>query len=399
MNGTYVEINLDNIGKNAKSITEKYNNYNYYIGVIKSDGYGHGKYIVNELYKNGINYFAVSYIDEALEVRKYNKDVSILCLQPISIDDIEKAISNNITIIVHDKNYLDKLLSLNIKSKLNIHIKIDSGMNRLGFKNKNEVKEAYDKINNNENLYLEGIFSHFATIGVFDKYFDKQVENFKELTSLIDLKTIPIVHLGSSVTMLAHPKIDFTTGIRMGIVMYGYNVSPTSSNKGVKNILRNLRNRYYQKKYNISETYSNVKIDLYPAMTMKTKLTQIKNVKKGEVIGYGASYKAEEDIIIGILPIGYSNGIGKLNNGRYVIINNKKYYVLGELGMNMMMIKLDENVNINDEVTILGESITLGQMSRFAGFTISETLLNIGRNNKRVYTKNKKIEYIDESRE
>lgn len=399
MNGTYVEINLDNIGKNAKSITEKYNDYKYYIGVLKSDGYGHGKYIVNELYKNGINYFAVSYIDEALKLRKYNKDVPILCLQPISIEDIKKANINNITVIVHDKDYLEKLLNLKLESKLNIHIKIDSGMSRLGFKDKNEVKEAYNKINNNENLYLEGIFSHFATIGVFDKYFDKQVENFKEITSLIDLKTIPIVHLGSSVTMLAHPKIDFTTGIRMGIVMYGYNVSPTSSSTGIKNILRNLRNRYYQKKYNISETYSDVKIDLYPAMSMKTKLTQIKNVNKGEVIGYGATYKAEEDIIIGILPIGYSNGIGKLNNGRYVIINDKKYYVLGELGMNMMMVKLDESVSLDDEVTILGNSITLGQMSRFAGFTISETLLNIGRNNKRVYTKDKKIEYIDESRE
>ncbi len=397
MKGTYVEINLDNIGKNAKSITEKYNDYKYYIGVLKSDGYGHGKYVVNELYKNGINYFAVSYIDEALKLRKYNKDVPILCLQPIDIDDIKKAETNNITIVIHDMDYLDSILKL--KSKLNVHIKIDSGMNRLGFKNKYEVKDAYEKIKNNEYLYLEGIFSHFATIGVFDKHFDNQIEKFKEITSLIDLSTIPIVHLGSSVTLLAHPKINFCNAIRVGMVMYGYNVSPISSNKGIKNILRNMRNKYYQKRYKISKTYSNVKLDLYPSMSMKTKIIQIKRVKKGEVIGYGASYEAKEDMIIGILPIGYSNGIGKKNNGRYVLINNNKYFVISELGMNMMMIKIDKNVDINDEVIVLGDLITIGQMSRFEGISLAQTLLNIGKNNKRIYIKGGKVEYIDESRE
>ena len=398
MHDTYVKINLDNLGNNIKEITKKYDNYNYYIGVVKSDAYGHGKYIVNTLVENGINYLAVSYLDEAIKIRKYNKNIPILCLQPINLDDLELALKNNVTIIVHDLSYLNKLLKKEITKKLKIHIKIDTGMNRLGLKDKDEVKEVFDKINNNKTLILEGIFTHFATTGIFDKHYDNQVEKFKELTSLIDLKSIPIIHLESSVILLSHPKIDFANAIRMGIIMYGYNVSPTKSNKGIKNILRNIRNTYYRKKYNISKIYYNVNLNLKPSMSMKTYINQIKKVNIGEYIGYGAGYKTEENMTIAVLPIGYSNGIGKLNNNRYVLIKGKKYYVVGSLGMNMMCIRIDENVKINDEVTVLGDDITLGVMSRFNNSSISETLVNIGNSNKRIYEKNKKIEYIEESR-
>lgn len=395
MNKTYVEINLDNIGNNARVIKEKYKEYDYHIGVLKSEAYGHGEYIVNELYENGINYFAVSYIYEALEIRKYNKEVPILCLQPVDLNDINSVVENNLTIIVHDINYLNELVKLNIKSKIKVHIKIDSGMNRLGFKDKNEVRKAFDIINKSKFLFLEGIFSHFATIGVFDNKWDYQLNKFKELTSLIDLNEIPIVHLGSSVILLSHPKIDFCNGIRMGILLYGYNVSPISSNNGIKNILRNFRNKYYQKKYHISETFSNVKIDLKPAMKMYTNIIQIKNVKKGEFIGYGASYVADTDMKIAVLPIGYNNGIGRVNNGQYVLINGKKCPMLGVSGMNMFVVKIDSDIKISDKVLVMGDEITIGQFSRFNNNTLSESLLNIGKNNLRVYVKNKNIIYVD----
>mgnify|MGYP004446287831 CR=1 FL=1 len=396
MKETYVEINLDNLENNVKSIKEKYSNYKYHIAVIKSDAYGHGRYIVNSLYNSGINYVAVSYIGEALEIRKYNKEISILCLQPVDLDEILLAIDNNITVIVHDINYLDLLLKEKFNGKLKIHLKIDSGMNRLGFKDKNEVKKAYELITSNDNFILEGIFTHFATIGVFDKHYDDQVNKFKEITSLIDLNEIPIVHLGSSVILLSHPKLDFCNAVRMGILLYGYNVSYSLSNNGLKNKLRNLRNRYYQKKYNISKTFSNVKIDLRPSMKMYTKIIQIKNVKMGEYIGYGACFKAEKDMIIAVLPIGYSNGIGKKNNGRYVLINSKKYYMVGQMAMNMMTIEIDNSVKINDKVLILGDNITLGQMSRFNDWSISETLLNIGNSNRRIYIKGKNKIYEED---
>ena len=116
----------------------------------------------------------------------------------------------------------------------------------------------------------------------------------------------------------------------------------------------------------------------------------------GEYIGYGAGFKAEKDMIIAVLPIGYSNGIGKKNNGRYVLINSKKYYMVGQMAMNMMTIEIDNSVKINDKVLILGDNITLGQMSRFNDWSISETLLNIGNSNRRIYIKGKNKIYEED---
>ena len=98
MDKTYVEINLDTLRNNAKEIIKKYNDYKYYFGVVKSNAYGHGEYIVNELIKGGINYIAVSYLEEAIKVRQYNKDIPILCFVPVDLDDLNLAIDNNITI-------------------------------------------------------------------------------------------------------------------------------------------------------------------------------------------------------------------------------------------------------------------------------------------------------------
>lgn len=392
---TYVEIDLDKLGHNAKEITTKYNDYKYFFAVLKSDAYGHGEYIVNELYKNGINYFAVSYIKEALDIRKYNKDVPVLLLQPINLNDINIAIKNKLTIVVHELKYLKELIKLNIKNELKIHLKIDSGMNRLGFTDKTELKEAVDIINNTNNLILEGIYSHFATIGLFDKHWDNQIERFKDITSLIDLKRIPIVHMGSSVILVSHPKIEFCNGVRMGILLYGFNVCPTTSNKGIKNILRNYRNKYFQKKYNISKTYTNVKLNVEPAFSLYTNILQIKKIKAGEYIGYGATYKTKKDMMIAVLPIGYNSGIGRANIGRYVLINDKKYKVLGEVGMNMLTIEVDESVSISDKVVVLGNSITPRILASFADRTIADMLISMGKSNERRYIKDNKIDYIE----
>lgn len=121
---------------------------------------------------------------------------------------------------------------------------------------------------------------------------------------------------------------------------------------------------------------------------------QIKKVNKGEYVGYGAIYKAKNDILIAVLPVGYNEGIGRENNNRYVYINNNKYDVIGEIGMNMIVVKIDEMVNITDKVELMGENITLGQISRFANKSIHEMLLNIGKNNERIYIKNNTIEFI-----
>ena len=374
-----VIVDLNNIGHNARTITNTFKDYKYYIAVLKGNAYGHGMKIVNKIIENGFNYIAVFSLNEALEVRKYNKDIPVLLLCPISVNELEIAKNNNFTITVHDIDYLKELLKLDYKLK--IHLKLDTGMNRLGFKDKAEVVYAVNAIKES-NYVLEGIYSHFATIGLFDPYYDKQVNKFIELTSLLDLNEIPMIHFSSSVILLTHKKLDCVNALRCGILLYGYNVCPFISNSGIKNKLRNIRNKYYQKKYNLSKLSTNVNIDIKPCMKFVTHILQIKEIKQGETIGYGAT-KVDKDTRIAILPIGYSNGIGK--NKRYVLINGNKYYSIGEIAMNMMSISIDDRVNISDEVLVLGDDLTLGKVSNFNNNTLSETLINIGNNNTITY--------------
>ena len=189
--------------------------------------------------------------------------------------------------------------------------------------------------------------------------------------------------------MMAHKKEDIATATRMGLVMYGYNISPESYGGGIKNKLRAARDKHYQKKYNLSETIRDVEIDLKPAISMKTRIIQLKDVKAGEHIGYSAGYEAQEDIRIAVLPVGYNNGIGHQNNGRVVEIKGKLCPVVGAVGMNMMAVRVDNDINYDDEVTLLGGSITLGMFSRFSGLGLAEVMLGVGKNNPRYYITDK----------
>ena len=300
---TYVEVNIDNLKNNVKNIVNYYNNYEYYFGVVKGNCYGHGTtYVINELIESGINYLAVSSLEEALEVRKINKRIPILCLEPIRIEYIDICIKNNITITVHDYNYAKELINKKLNKKLKIHLKIDSGMNRLGFKERKEINEIYQELKNKENTQIEGIFTHFATLGINDKEWDNQLNKFKELTSDINLKEIPIVHLAKSASFINHPKIDFANGIRMGISMYGYDTTPKYSHRGIKNKLRAVKRALNRRKNKISETINKLPIELKPAFKMYTEIMQVKKLKKGEFVGYGATYRANKDELIGIMP-------------------------------------------------------------------------------------------------
>ncbi len=392
---TFIEVNIDHLKDNVSNIIKKYNDYKYYIAMVKSNAYGHGLYIVNDLIDSGINYFAVSSLEEAMEIRKYNKDIPVLCVEPIEIDSVDIAIKNNITLTIISLDYLKKLINKN-NSFMKVHIKIDTGMNRLGISDKDEFNMVVGLINKNSNICLEGLFTHFATPGVNDKYFDFQLSNFRDITNDIDLNKIPIVHLSSSFILLAHPKIEFANGVRFGTILYGYDISPHKLSNSPKDILRRVRNNYLIKKYNISKTYDNVDIKLKPALKVKTNIIQIKKIKAGDKVGYGLFYTARKDELIATIPIGFDDGIGINHIGRYVIINNKKYPVIGEISMCMMSILIDDSIKLGDEVTVMGDGITLGMISRLNNTTIHNTLVNIGKNLPRVYIKNNKKDCIVE---
>lgn len=369
---TYVEINLDNLYSNVNNIVKKYDYYKYYIGMVKSNAYGHGYYIVNTLIDAGINYLAVSSLDEAVEIRKYNKDIPVICTEIIDDDLIDIALDNNVTLTIDNLDYLKKIGS----KKCKIHLKLDTGMNRLGIKTREEFNNIYNYIKSNDNIYLEGIFTHFGTPGINDKQYDNQIESFKEITKDIDLKTIPIVHLSSSFGLIAHPRIDFENAVRVGTLIYGYDISLHDYGKSFRDKVKKFRDNYLIKKYNISPVIRNVKIDLKPAFKLKTNVMEIRNVKKGEVIGYG-KVPLEYDTKVAILPIGYDEGIGESNNNRYVLINNKKYKCVGPICMCMMFVAIDDSVKVHDEVTVMGDSLTLGYLSRLKNSTIHDTLINL----------------------
>ena len=390
---TYVKINLDNIAHNVKNILENYSKYNYYIGVVKGSAYGHGAYIVKTLIANGINYLAVSNLDEAIEIRKYDKKIPILCLEPIDVDYLEICANNKITITVSSEEYTKKIKNTNLK--LYIHLKIDSGMNRLGFDNPKVLKKCYESLRQNNNLFIEGIYTHMGTLGIGDQYWDKQLAEFKKITQQISLKDIPIVHIDRSATMLCHPKIDICNGVRIGIALYGYGQT-VINNHGFKQKLRNLRRKYKIKKFHISNTEINKNINLKPALSLYSEIMEIKDVYKDEFVGYLGFVNKKEKIRVATANIGYADGIPLSARGGYVAINGSRYEIIGTINMGMISIRVDDKVRVGDTVEIIGDNIPASEVSSHNCSTVYQTMTSISPLLPRVYFKNNKQEKVVE---
>ncbi|MBQ9318774.1 MAG: alanine racemase [Bacilli bacterium] len=344
----YVEVNTKIIKKNIKNIIKYNEQYKYYIGVVKGNAYGHGLKVSKYMIESGVNYLATATLDEALEIRSnVDKNIPVLILQPVNIENIDICIKNNITITISNYDYYQELNKLDVK-KLKVHLKIDSGMNRLGLNNKDNINDIY----HNHHFILEGIYTHLATIGISDNRFDKQINKFKELTSNIDLKKIEMVHLYSSNAFIIHPKLDFASGVRLGIVMFG--VSPRNlNNKGFKNYLRKIKRDLTRRKLKISAINDDFTIDVEPALQLCSEVSEIKEIEKDEYVGYGNRYKTDSKCKIAIVQVGYMDGLSLNNSGRNVLINGKNYPIVGVVNMGMITIKVDDTVKVHDKVIII----------------------------------------------
>lgn len=382
---TYAIIDEDKLKNNIKEIKAKYDNYKYYIGVVKNNAYNHGIKIINSLIEGGINYLAVSSLEEALDARKYNSEIPILCLEVIDLDYIYDCINNNVTITVESLEYLEKLNKIKLDFPIKIHLKLNTGMNRLGISEVKEVNKCVSIISENKKLILEGIYTHFATSGISDKYYDDQMEKFQELTKDIDLTTIPIVHLGRSLTLVNHDKPDFVNGIRLGIIMYGFSQS-IKEDTSLRGKLRAIKRKKLIKKFNISKTYLTNDLNLKTAFSLYSNVMTIKKVKNKEFVGYGANFFADRDIKVAIIPIGYADGVTiKYKN---VFIKGKKCQIIAD-SMDMLMVKVDNNVKIGDKVEIFGENISIREASQNNGCN-SYRLFNMITNRvPRIYKKGK----------
>lgn len=380
---TYLEVDCENLKNNIINIKENYPGYDYYFGVVKANAYGHGGYIINSLIEGGINYLAVSSLEEAIKLREFNTEIPILILEPIHLEYLDKCIKYNITISVSNMEYFKELLTIQLPSKLKVHIKLDTGMSRLGIKTSEDLNEMINKLPNNPSLFLEGIYTHFATSGINDKHWDDQLENFKKITKDIDLSTIPIVHMGRSLTLVNHPKIPFCNGTRLGIAMYGMSQSMPQG-KGFKAFLRNIRNKHNRKKLHISATTTTNNLNLKTAISLYSEVIDLRTISKNDFVGYGALFTADKNMIIATLPIGYADGIPK--NIKHVCINNKIYNVVGEVCMDMICVVVDESVKLYDKVTIIGgDKLPVKKVANECGISAYSLFTGITSRVPRVY--------------
>ena len=355
---TYAVIDGNVIKENIKEIKRHYPDYKYYIGVVKNNAYHHGIKCVTSMIEGGINYFAVSSLEEAISLRNYT-DFPILILEPIAIDLVLDAINLNLTITVDSLDYAKKLVDVDLFAKLKVHLAVDSGMNRLGIKDAKELESTYSLLLANDKINLEGLYTHFATSGIMDPYYDKQLKTFKSITSSISLKDIPIVHLGRSLTLVTREKLDFVNGIRLGIIMYGLSLS-SNLGGGLKGKLRKLKRTLIRKKYKCSACHFTSNLKLKTAFSLYSSVMAIRRVYKGDNVGYN-TYKIKNDGYIITIPIGYADGVTK--DFKYVSYKGKKLPIVSD-SSDMLMAFSEDYISVDEKIEIFGASISVLEAAR-----------------------------------
>ena len=339
----YAKINLDNIQKNIQSIKSKFSNKVAVMGIVKANAYGHGAVeVAKAMCDAGVNYFGVAAIDEAIELRQNDISLPILILGQIFKQDFCTAIENDITCTIVDIDTAKRLsaVAVSMNKKVKIHIKIDTGMGRIGFQpdddGYNQVKEIFTL----DGLLVEGIFTHFACADSVDKtssYNQKQkfLQFYQRLKD--DGYSIPICHMYNSASVI---DLDENCGdmVRCGIMAYGLYPSE-----------------------DVSRDFT-----LYPAFEFKSSISFVKNVEKGFTISYGSTYVTEKPMKIATVPVGYADGYPRyLSSKGEVLVHGKRCPILGRICMDQFMIDVSHipQVNIADEVTLIGtdgnETITV----------------------------------------
>jgi len=320
--GTTAIIDFKNLRHNFNVLKELAPNK--LVLVVKADAYGHGlKQVVEAL--DNVDCFAVATIDEALIIRQTRPHVRVLLLEGfLSQYELDIAFENNFDSVIHQQQQLDLIVESDINQKINIWLKYDSGMNRLGF-SENEFIDALSIINQQKNINEIILMSHFASANNRQSQFtQEQTKRFLSLS-----KGYPL-SLSNSSAML-NGKCLKDEWCRVGLALFG--VSPVEDSTA---------NEY----------------NLKPVMTMKSNIIAIKTVNAGESIGYSQTYTTDVEMKIAIVGLGYGDGYPwSLSKSAYVKINNHKATIVGRVSMDMLAIDISDlnNVNIGDSVLIWGK--------------------------------------------
>ena len=363
---TRVEVDLQILAENFKAI-KSHVGKSKVMPVLKANAYGHGLVRVAQLYEElKADYLGVAVVEEGILLREMGIKIPILVLGGVWGNQIPLFLKHNLTITASSIDKLKQIdeTSAQMKTKAIVHLKIDTGMERIGVHHYNAEKfleAAYSY----KNINVEGIYSHFATAESSDLTFTKlQLERFNEVLDYYNKHSIkpPIRHISNSGAILQLPEANLDM-VRPGIMLFG--VYPSK---------------------NIKKT-----IVVKPALTWKSLVVYFKVIKAGNAVGYGLTWKPDHNIRAVTVPVGYGDGYFRsMSHKAKVLLNGKLYPVVGNISMDQIVVNIENDSAYNsDEVILLGSdgknSITAEDLAEWAGTIPYEILTNINTRVPRIY--------------
>lgn len=325
---TLATVDLEAIRGNIKAVQEHVPNGTKTYAVVKANAYGHGAIAVAKAIEGQVDAYCVSNLDEAIELREAGIDKEILVLGVILADQIALAISYKLVMTAASLEWLDCLKNEGIDlTHLHVHVKIDSGMGRIGVRTLTEANQLIAGLKE-LGASVDGVFTHFATAdeAKVDK-FKQQLSFFTDLVDALDDKP-NLVHASNSATSLWHSDSIFNA-VRLGIVIYGLNPSG----------------------HDLALPYP-----LKEALSLESALVHVKSIEAGATVGYGATYEALEAQFVGTIPIGYADGWTRDMQNFKVLIDGQFCPVIGRVSMDQITVRLPKVYPIGTKVTLIGRN-------------------------------------------
>ncbi len=377
LNRAWAEIDLDAIAHNVRQIKKSIGPRVEMMGVVKADAYGHGvSEVVRTLLENGVTQLAVSMLDEAIQIRQMGIEVPILVLSYTDPVRAEEIVLYKVTQTVFSHELAEALSKAAVKlnKSAKIHIKVDTGMTRVGFMPGYSAVKHITEIGKLPGVVIEGLFSHFASADERDpEYTRLQFERFISLCNELGRVGIhvPIKHVCNSAATIQFPEMHLDL-VRPGIILYG--LYPSCE---------------------VNKT----KLSLKPAMALKANVIFVKDVEQDVCISYGRTFKTARSSKIATIPIGYADGYTRLlSNKGSVLVNGEIAPIVGRICMDQCMIDvtdLKSEVKVGDEVVLFGcqgdKYIGVDEVADSIGTINYELVCIVGKRLPRVYLKDGEI--------
>lgn len=364
---TWAEIDLKAVEHNFKQVRKVSGRNIKVMAVVKANAYGHGTVEVSRVLERlGVDYLGVATTDEALRLRDHGIKAPILILGHVLPTEVKTAIERGITLTISSDELTSaiKKATSDGKKKARVHIKIDTGMGRIGVWHE-EAMHFIKNLAGAGNIIVEGIYTHFSSVGRDDFFTAYQFESFEKVLSKLESFdiNIPLKHTANSIATvdMKHSHLNL---VRPGLVIYG--MYPKASFQKI--------------------------INLKPAMALKTKIVFIKDTPPGRSISYGRTYVTQKHTKIATLPIGYADGYARsLSNKAEVLVRGRRAPVVGKVTMDQTMIDVGhiKDVKVGDEVVLIGrqgrDEIRAEKLARLAGTIAYETVCSISNRVPRIY--------------